>query len=122
MISNIAHSDTYPSNFIKYSNSSFLYIFNIEEYEQESIDEKIKGYKYEWVEVHSQFNGKESYGDIVKALIRYYYSEEDEFEIINDYNAYIFGSEGAEAVDTYKDYIAHRDSIKLQVKKDLGII
>jgi hypothetical protein len=57
---------------------------------------------------------------MVKAIIRAYIDQDEEFDLINSANRVTLGiNESTEATDNYKQYLELVDTIKANVKKDL---
>ena len=92
-------------------NNSYYYNFNITE--DENGDER-----FDYVKLF----GIPNYKDCVKAVIRFYYSVDEELELINDYNQAIMDSNNLDLqkIENYKSFLTIREQIKEMVKQDFN--
>lgn len=102
--------------------NKFYYTYNIREgqldtYPNDENNNLINGYYYVCAVLDS--NTPFTYNNIVKALIREYVTEDEEFNIINSYNAYHLGINND--ISDYNTYIELVNDIKSDVAKTLGI-
>lgn len=115
-------SNNYPKIIEEVGNGSYLYHFNIEEVNNsnntivysENNTENTKSYEYDEVIVWSPISSNA----ITKAVMNYLWSKDAEQKYINDYNAAVLGILDSSYIDTYKDFMTQRKSIKEQIDKD----
>lgn len=75
--------------------------------------------RWNYVQVH--LHGKANYNDCVRAVIRQYVDQDEEFDLINSANRVSLGLDTSEqSTQDYKDYLTLVDTIKANVKKDLA--
>lgn len=116
-------SETKPNIFEYLNNDNYYYNYNITPIkevitEEDGITKEVEKYKY----VVFKLRGKPNYNECAKAVIRDYISVEDEFSLINDYNAYVLGVLIDKQIKAdYKQYLEQLQTIKSNVKKDFGI-
>lgn len=114
-------STTYPKK-IYCKDNKFYYTYEVKEGQLDtspSSEESslLEGYYYVGAVLDS--NTPFTYNNIVKALIREYVTEDEEFNIINSYNAYHLGIN--DDISDYNTYIKLVNDIKSDVAKTLGI-
>lgn len=110
--------------YIEYlGDGTYYYNYDLQEGEREVIDEEGQSaMKPIWSAVAVMVQGNPNYKSIVKALIRAYYSADEEFDLINSYNeALSQGLTEGKDVEQYKEYLALRTQIKEKVKQSLGL-
>lgn len=113
-----AFYDNKPTAFEAVGNGNYLYRWDIKEEEVQHGEHNTKCYVCNEVTVH----GKPEYGKCVEAVIRDSYTNEAELSLINQYNAYQQGvSDDSSVVGEYEEYLAFVASVKVMVKKDIGI-
>lgn len=82
--------------------------YNPEKEEEETI----------WTYIQVKMRGIPNYNSCVKKILREYISEEEEFELINEYNAYQLGkSSDSSKINNYEEYINLLNNIKSNLKK-----
>jgi hypothetical protein len=104
--------------------NSYYYNYDIQvsSREKQNIDSEENTVEYETVYsfVQVRLYGKAEYAKMVKAIIRAYIDQDEEFDLINSANRVTLGiNESTEATDNYKQYLELVDTIKANVKKDL---
>lgn len=73
---------------------------------------------WNFIQVH--LFGKANYTDCVKAVIRAYVDQDEEFDLINSANRVTLGiSDSSSNTEDYVQYLNLVDTIKANVKKDL---
>ena len=112
---------TYPKK-VYCKDNKFYYTYNVIEGQLNTAPhiEKgntVNGYYYVCAVLNS--DTPFTYNNIVKALIREYVTEDEEFNIINSYNAYHLGI--SDDNSKYDEYINLVNNIKSDVAKTLGI-
>ena len=74
---------------------------------------------WEFIQVYLQ--GQPNYKDCVKAIIRSYVTQEEEFDLINSFNKQFMNNRKISSeVSKYNKYLDLLDSIKNNVKKDFN--
>lgn len=118
---NTIKTELKPNAIERLGNEYYYYNYNIIEYnttklnEETQEEEQVIMYEYMQIRLH----GTPNYNDCAKSVIRSYISENDEFALINDYNAVQLGiKEDNGIVDEYKNYLNTVISIKEKVHKD----
>lgn len=104
-------------------NNKYYYIYDIEEKSR-----KIKNFDTEEIEEKTYFYGvvvkmynKPTYSECVKSIIRLYFSQDEEFDLINSYNKAILSNDlSNKAIEEYQEYLDLLDEIKSKVKKDFN--
>lgn len=105
-----------PESIQYLGDGSYYYNYMIDEQPvtDENGEEKTQ---YEFICVH--LRGKAVYEDCVKAVIRNYITESEEFDLINSYNKYALGLSTKESSkDKYVEYLKLLMTIKENVHKD----
>ena len=106
-------TDIKPAKIESLGNEMWYYNYDI----TESVEPGQNGENctmYEFLQV--RVAGKPTYDNCVKAVIRAYVSESDEFDLINQYNAYQVGL-NVDKID-YQKYLELTSEIKQKVAKD----
>ena len=106
-------TDIKPAKIESLGNGMWYYNYDI----TESVEPGQNGENctmYEFLQV--RVAGKPTYDNCVKAVIRAYVSESDEFDLINQYNAYQVGL-NVDKID-YQKYLELTSEIKQKVAKD----
>lgn len=97
-----------------------IYHYNYDIKEEEKVGEREVTKVYTYIPV--TIIGKPDYKRCIKALIRTYISEEDEFNVINDYNSFQLGLEdNQECLDKYQEYLNLVFKIKETVYADFNV-
>ena len=104
-------------------NNKYYYIYDIEERLK-----KVKNFDTEEIEEKTYFYGvvvkmynKPTYNECVKSIIRLYFSQDEEFDLINSYNKAILSNDlSNKAIEEYQEYLDLLDEIKSKVKKDFN--
>lgn len=107
--------DKQPEHIILLGDGTYYYNYDVQEGERYTEN----GITPIYTAVCVMVQGMPNYNNIVKALIRNYYTTDEEFDLINSYNEAIQEglTEGKDIIK-YKDYLALRIQIKDYVKKD----
>lgn len=93
------------------------YYYNYDIREATITDEEGTHIEYSFIQVH--LRGLANYGDCVKAVIRAYVSESEEFDLVNSYNKYVLGMSTEETDKTkYTEYLELLQTIKKNVRED----
>lgn len=114
--------DKQPEHIMNLGDGTYYYNYDIQEKEMSRMDgdapEQFTGYDA----VVALVQGTPEYKKTVKALIRKYYTSDEEFDLINSYNeALQKGLTEGKDIDAYKEYLALRNAIKAYVKGDFDI-
>ena len=119
------HESIERPNPIEYlGDGTYYYNCNIVESEatrkvDEESDEEETYTVYSYIQIH--LRGKANYTDCVKAVIRAFISESEEFDLVNSYNKYTLGlSSNENDRDKYIEYLQLLSTIKEEVKKDFN--
>ena len=113
----LIQSNDKPQTISAVGNGSYLYRFNIKEIEvptQTEGEEPTKAWQYNEVVVWSPISSDA----ITKAVMNYIWSKDTEQKYINDYNAATLGILDATYIESYKNFMIQRKSIKEQIDKD----
>lgn len=107
-----------PQSIVRLGNNTYYYNYYTGSYTvQDENSRDVPMYKY--IQVH--LAGVPNYKDCVKAIIREYISQEEEFDMINSYaKAIITGARDSGDITEYKEYLNLLDSIKTKVKADFA--
>lgn len=121
MESNIIKTNIKPSSIQLLGNGYYYYNYNVTESTEQVFNEEIGKFEdvtyYNFTQI--KLYGTPNYRDCAKAVIRTIIDENDEFSLINKYNAYTFGLyEDETVVAEYKEYLRKLNEIKTNVKKD----
>lgn len=114
-------SDVKPDSFQKLGNGTYYYNYDIvsEEVMVEDVDTKelVSETRYSFIQVYLQ--GQPDYKTCVKAIIRSYVDQDEEFDLINSSNRVTLKlSDENSDYDKYLEYLALLDTIKQNVKRD----
>lgn len=104
-------------------NNNYIYTYVIETGSEDvtDIDGKTENKSY-WVCTWVKLAGLPNYSDCVKAIIRNYYTAEEELNLINVGSKLQLGFDVSDdKLKEYKDYLNTIDTIKSKVKKDFNI-
>lgn len=102
-----------PNSITRLINNKYIYCYDIKS-EPDVEDENGNIIKqYSWIQL--ELFGLPNYKDCVKAVIRHFYTQEEEFDLINSYNKSIINSEPDE---DYKNYLNLLSEIKENVHND----
>lgn len=104
-----------PKTFEFLGDGTYYYNYDIQQIliEQEN-EESI----YEWSCIQVMLYGQPSYQDCVKAIIRVFVPQEDEFKLVNNYNSYVLGIGEEVSKENYISYLNLLKEIKTKVKAD----
>lgn len=95
--------------------NTYYYNYDIREYIVQ--DEEDSHTEYSFIQVH--LRGPANYTDCVRAVIRAYVSESEEFDLVNSYNKYVLGMSTDEADRTkYIEYLELLQTIKEKIRED----
>ena len=107
-------------NKIEFLNNGFYY-YNYDIQEEEQVTEQGANKVYTAVQV--KCSGRPEYKKCIKAIIRAYLTEEQELNIINNYNSYQQGiNDDQNAVEEYYNYLNIVKDIKEKVYKDFDVV
>lgn len=107
-------------NKIEFLNNGFYY-YNYDIQEEEQVTEQGADKVYTAVQV--KCSGRPEYKKCIKAIIRAYLTEEQELNIINNYNSYQQGiNDDQNAVEEYCNYLNIVKDIKEKVYKDFDVV
>ena len=114
-----------PDSFQKLGNDTYYYNYNIVEtqkYSNKHIDgQQTKVLKTAYTFLQVLLYGQPDYKDCVQAIIREYLTQDEEFGLINSYNATVVAGETSSAdITNYKEYLALLTTIKTNVKADFN--
>lgn len=104
-------------------NNKYYYVYDIEtklkkiiNHETNEVEEKT----YFYGVVVKMYN-KPTYNECVKSIIRLYFSQDEEFDLINSYNKAILSNDlSNKMIEEYQEYLDLLDEIKSKVKKDFN--
>ena len=108
-----------PNVIQKLGNNTYYYNYNIQPTKitlgiMEG-EKTVDGWQYIQAYVHGQPNAK----SCIKALIRKFVSQEEEFDLINSYNNAMLNEDFySEDIVKYKEYLKIVDDIKREVNKE----
>lgn len=107
-----------PEHVIMLGDGTYYYNYDVQEGERETEEGIVPTYTAVCVLVQ----GTPNYNSIVKALIRKYYTSDEEFDLINSYNeALSQGLTDGKDIENYKEYLVLRNAIKTYVRGDSAI-
>lgn len=117
-----SNSDVRPPILLDLGDGSFHYNYNIKEVEVKPVDiqqgkEEVRkiGYEYETVQIW----GTPDCDKCFKAVLRGLWSETDEFNLLNKYNAFTVGISKDPADEAgYKDFLKKAWTLKAMVEED----
>ena len=114
-----------PESFQKLGNDTYYYNYNIvqtQAYSNEQVDGQwTEVLKTAYVFLQVLLYGQPNYSDCVQAIIREYLTQDEEFDLINSYNAAVVDGETSSAdITNYKEYLAFLISIKTNIKADFN--
>ena len=114
-----------PDSFQKLGNDTYYYNYNIVEtqaYSNEQVDgQQTEVLKTAYTFLQVLLHGQPDYKDCVQAIIREYLTQDEEFDLINSYNATVVAGETSSAdIINYKEYLALLTTIKTNVKADFN--
>ena len=114
-----------PESFQKLGNDTYYYNYNIvqtQAYSNEQVDGQwTEVLKTAYVFLQVLLYGQPNYSDCVQAIIREYLTQDEEFDLINSYNAAVVTGETSSAdITNYKEYLALLTTIKTNVKADFN--
>ena len=114
-----------PDSFQKLGNDTYYYNYNIVEtqaYSNEQVDgQQTEVLKTAYIFLQVLLYGQPDYKDCVQAIIREYLTQDEEFDLINSYNAAVVAGETSSVdITNYKEYLALLTSIKTNIKADFN--
>lgn len=113
-------SNEIPDTIQKLGNGTYYYNYDIKEEKEMTAmydDEgslPLNSKMYSFIQVY--IIGDPNYKECVKAIIRQYVDEDEEFDLINDYNRSMLNLGGN--TDKYIEYLKLVESIKIKVRSD----
>lgn len=118
-------TDTQPQAIQKLGNGSYYYNYDIQEIQvtiplDEGDLDTTTQTQYSFIQVY--LKGQPSYQKCVQAIIKEFYSNDDELALINNYNRYLSRlNEDSSVYDEYLEYVDKVSEIKDKVKIDFDI-
>lgn len=96
-------------------NDKYYFNYDIKEYDKYINEEGEEVVRYSYIQI--KLIGVPQYRDVVRRIIREYISDNEEFELINDYNKYKLGILTDKNVEQkYLNYLNLVEEIKTNVK------
>ena len=114
-------SNLKPKTVEPLGNGIYYYNYDVQEYTVQTVDERTEEMKEEtrWSYIQVRINGKPNYNKCALAIIRAYIDANEEFDLMNSFNAYQLGITDSVGED-YEEYLQLVKEIKANVGKDFN--
>lgn len=117
-------TDVQPNSIEKLGNGTYYYNYDIQsktvEITNPGVEEVIQETRWTCIQVH--LFGQPDYKECIKAIIRQYVDQDEEFDLINSSNSIVLGlSDNQADRQKYLDYLTLVGEIKTKVKADFNV-
>lgn len=113
-----------PNSIEKLGNGTYYYNYDITSKEVDVTDPETEEVTQEtrWTYIQVHLHGQPDHKECVKAIIRQYVDQDEEFDLINSSNSIVLGlSDNQTGRQKYLDYLTLVGEIKTKVKADFNV-
>ena len=113
-----------PNSIEKLGNGTYYYNYDITSKEVDVTDPETEEVTQEtrWTYIQVHLHGQPDHNECIKAIIRQYVDQDEEFDLINSSNSIVLGlSDNQTDRQKYLDYLTLVGEIKTKVRADLNV-
>lgn len=113
-----------PNSIEKLGNGTYYYNYDITSKEVDVTDPETEEVTQEtrWTYIQVHLHGQPDHKECIKAIIRQYVDQDEEFDLINSSNSIVFGlSDNQTDRQKYLDYLTLVGEIKTKVRADFNV-
>ena len=113
-----------PNSIEKLGNGTYYYNYDITSKEVDVTDPETEEVTQEtrWAYIHVDLHGQADHKECIKAIIRQYVDQDEEFDLINSSNSIVLGlSDNQTDRQKYLDYLTLVGEIKTKVRADFNV-
>lgn len=113
-----------PNSIEKLGNGTYYYNYDITSKEVDVTDLETEEVTQEtrWTYIQVHLHGQPDYKECIKAIIRQYVDQDEEFDLINSSNSIVLGlSDNQTDRQKYLDYLTLVGEIKTKVRADFNV-
>lgn len=113
-----------PNSIEKLGNGTYYYNYDITSKEVDVTDPETEGVTQEtrWTYIQVHLHGQPDHKECIKAIIRQYVDQDEEFDLINSSNSIVLGlSDNQTDRQKYLDYLTLVREIKTKVRADFNV-
>lgn len=113
-----------PNSIEKLGNGTYYYNYDIKSKVVDVIDPETEDVTQEtrWIYVQVHLHGQPDHKECIKAIIRQYVDQDEEFDLINSSNSIVLGlSDNQTDRQKYLDYLTLVGEIKTKVRADFNV-
>lgn len=113
-----------PNSIEKLGNGTYYYNYDIKSKMVDVIDPETEDVTQEtrWTYVQVHLHGQPDHKECIKAIIRQYVDQDEEFDLINSSNSIVLGlSDNQTDRQKYLDYLTLVGEIKTKVRADFNV-
>lgn len=116
--------DVQPNSIEKLGNGSYYYNYDIKSRVVDVTDPETEDVTQEtrWTYIQVHLHGQPDHKECIKAIIRQYVDQDEEFDLINSSNSIVLGlSDNQTDRQKYLDYLTLVGEIKTKVRADFNV-
>lgn len=113
-----------PNSIEKLGNGTYYYNYDITSKEVDVTDPETEEVTQEtrWTYIQVHLHGQPDHKECIKAIIRQYVDQDEEFDLINSFNSIVLGlSDSQTNRQKYLDYLTLVGEIKTKVRADFNV-
>lgn len=113
-----------PNSIEKLGNGTYYYNYDITSKEVDVTDPETEEVTQEtrWTYIQVHLHGQPDHKECIKAIIRQYVDQDEEFDLINSSNSIVLGlSDNQTDRQKYLDYLTLVEEIKTKVRADFNV-
>ena len=111
-----------PNSIEKLGNGTYYYNYDITSKEADVTDPEEVTQETRWTYIQVHLHGQPDHKECIKAIIRQYVDQDEEFDLINSSNSIVLGlSDNQTDRQKYLDYLTLVGEIKTKVRADFNV-
>lgn len=111
-----------PNSIEKLGNGTYYYNYDITSKEVDVTDQEEVTQETRWTYIQVHLHGQPDHKECIKAIIRQYVDQDEEFDLINSSNSIVLGlSDNQTDRQKYLDYLTLVREIKTKVRADFNV-
>ena len=111
-----------PNSIEKLGNGTYYYNYDITSKEVDVTDPEEVTQETRWTYIQVHLHGQPDHKECIKAIIRQYVDQDEEFDLINSSNSIVLGlSDNQIDRQKYLDYLTLVGKIKTKVRADFNV-